>query len=56
LKYTKAHVSWPFLTFILCDGLISLYVRALQVCYDDDDDDDDDGTHVQVFGLTLMSM
>jgi len=30
------------LTFILRDGLILLYICALQVCYDDDDDDDDD--------------
>jgi len=30
------------LTFILRDGLILLYLCALEVCYDDDDDDDDD--------------
>jgi len=30
------------LTFILHDGLILLYICALQVCHDDDDDDDDD--------------
>jgi len=28
------------LTFVLRDGLILLYICALEVCFDDDDDDD----------------
>jgi len=34
---------------MLRDGLILLYICALQVCYDDDDDDDDVFGHLQSF-------